>query len=159
MGQIRIRVPNEADVEEMIVFDGLAFGAVWPENLRPLARETLDLNRFRLAHDGANLVGIAGSYAQEVTVPGGGQVRAGGITWVAVAPTHRRRGILTRLMSELHDDIDRRREPIAMLTASEGGIYERFGYGIASYLRVDRDRPPANAGAPGVPTGAGDRSG
>ena len=39
------------------------------ENLRPLARETLDRNRFRLAHDGANLVGIAGSYAQEVTVP------------------------------------------------------------------------------------------
>jgi predicted acetyltransferase len=39
-------------------------------------------------------------------------------------------------MAELHDDIDARREPISMLTASEGGIYERFGYGIASYLRI-----------------------
>jgi predicted acetyltransferase len=58
------------------------------------------------------------------------------VTWVAVAPTHRRQGILTRLMAELHDDIDARREPISMLTASEGGIYERFGYGIASYLRI-----------------------
>jgi predicted acetyltransferase len=143
MGQIRLRVPKDADVEEMIVFDGLAFGSAWPENLRDLARATIDLTRFRVAHDGPSLVGVAGSYAQEVTVPGGDQVRAGGVTWVAVAPTHRRRGILTRLMTELHEDIDQRGEPIAMLTASEGGIYERFGYGVASYLRaieIDRRR-------------------
>lgn len=143
MGKVTIRVPTDDDVEPMIVFDGLAFGEAWPENLIELARPTLDLERFRIAEDGDTLVGVAGSYGQEVTVPGGAQVRAGGVTWVAVSPTHRRQGILTRLMGELHDDIDARDEPIAMLTASEGGIYERFGYGIASYLRateIDRRR-------------------
>lgn len=143
MGNVTIRVPTDDEVESMIVFDGLAFGEPWPENLKEFARPTIDLDRFRIALDGTSLVGVAGSYGQEVTVPGGAQVRAGGVTWVAVAPTHRRRGILTRLMDELHRDIDARNEPIAMLTASEGGIYERFGYGIASYLRaveIDRRR-------------------
>lgn len=141
MGQIDIRVPTDDDFPAMLRFDGIAFGDPWPDNLADLARATVDVARFRVAHDGDSLVGISGSYGQEVTVPGGAQVRAGGVTWVAVAPTHRRQGILTRLMAELHADIDARKEPIAMLTASEGGIYERFGYGIASYLRVtDIDR-------------------
>ena len=141
MGTIDIRVATDDDFAAMLRFDGIAFGDPWPDNLSELARATLDLDRFRVAHDGEALVGIAGSYQQEVTVPGGAQVRAGGATWVAVAPTHRRQGILTRLMAELHDDIDAHGEPIAMLTASEGGIYERFGYGVASHLRVvDIDR-------------------
>lgn len=136
MGKIDIHVATDDDFDEMLVFDGLAFGDPWPENLRDKARAVLDLDRFRVARDGAALVGISGSYGQDVTVPGLAQVRAGGVTWVAVAPTHRRQGLLTRLMAEIHDDIDARDEPIAMLTASEGGIYERFGYGVASYLRV-----------------------
>jgi predicted acetyltransferase len=39
-------------------------------------------------------------------------------------------------MEAIHRDIDERGEPLAALTASEGGIYERFGYGIASVRRV-----------------------
>ncbi|MFT3852789.1 MAG: GNAT family N-acetyltransferase [Ilumatobacteraceae bacterium] len=46
---------------------------------------------------------------------------------MGVAATHRRQGLLRRLMDACHDDIDARREPVAMLFASEGGIYERFG--------------------------------
>lgn len=136
MGQIDIRVPTDDDFPTILRLDGIAFGDPWPDNLAELARATVDLDRYRIACDGDDIVGIAGSYGMELTVPGGAQVPAGGVTWVSVVPTHRRRGILTRLMAELHDDIDARDEPIAMLTASEGGIYERFGYGIASYLRV-----------------------
>jgi predicted acetyltransferase len=40
------------------------------------------------------------------------------------------------MMEQLHRDIDDRDEPIAMLTASEGGIYERFGYGVATTVRI-----------------------
>ncbi len=32
------------------------------------------------------------------------------------------------------DDVHSRGEPIAVLYASEGGIYGRFGYGLASFL-------------------------
>lgn len=134
---------TEDDLDEMIDLDGMVFGSPWPEAERELVGPTLDLDRFRIVRDGGRIVAIAGSYAQEVTVPGPTPVRAAGVTWVGVAPTHRRRGILGRLMAELHRDADERGEPISMLTASEGGIYERFGYGIASYHRtieIDRRR-------------------
>ncbi|HXD28701.1 MAG TPA: GNAT family N-acetyltransferase [Arthrobacter sp.] len=62
------------------------------------------------------------------------------ITVVTVRPSHRRRGILRRMMT---DSLDRARAaglPIAALTASEGTIYGRFGFGPATVLdavRVD----------------------
>lgn len=56
------------------------------------------------------------------------------ITVVTVRPSHRRRGILRRMMS---DSLDRARAaglPIAALTATEGTIYGRFGFGAATAL-------------------------
>jgi predicted acetyltransferase len=70
---------------------------------------------------------------------------------VAVLFTHRRQGLLRRLMAALHDDIDARGEPLAALTASEGSIYERFGYGIAALDRsveIDRRRARLRADVP-----------
>ena len=69
-------------------------------------------------------------------MPGGSTVPASGVTWVSVAATHRRQGLVTQMMDALHDDATVRGEPIALLGASEGGIYERFGYGIATQLRA-----------------------
>jgi predicted acetyltransferase len=54
---------------------------------------------------------------------------------VTVRTSHRRRGLLRRLMSE---DLRLAREDgiaMAALTASEGTIYGRFGYGVASFER------------------------
>ncbi|MEM1334362.1 MAG: GNAT family N-acetyltransferase, partial [Actinomycetota bacterium] len=133
---ISYRVATDADFEAMCDFDGAQFGQRWEPAERLVLRPTLDLERFVLARDGADLVGVAGNFTQELTVPGGVVVPAAGVTWVAVATTHRRSGILTELMRRLHDQAIERDEPIAMLTASEGGIYERFGYGVASQRRV-----------------------
>ena len=55
------------------------------------------------------------------------------MTVVTVHPTHRRRGLLRQMMDEQLDDVARRGEPIAALTASEASIYERFGYGTATF--------------------------
>jgi predicted acetyltransferase len=57
------------------------------------------------------------------------------ITDVTVAPTHRRRGLLRRLITDdLQDAVDRG-VPLAALTVSEGAIYGRFGFGLATYSR------------------------
>jgi predicted acetyltransferase len=80
------------------------------------------------------MVGGAAAASYRFTVPGGAQVRAAGVTAVGVQPTHRRRGINTSLMRAQLDDVRARGEPIAVLYASEGGIYGRFGYGLASFL-------------------------
>ncbi|WP_454790337.1 enhanced intracellular survival protein Eis [Mycolicibacterium lutetiense] len=71
-----------------------------------------------------------------LTVPGGGVLPAAGISYVAVAPTHRRRGILRSMYTELHRRIADAKYPIAALTASEGGIYGRFGYGPATTVHL-----------------------
>ena len=59
---------------------------------------------------------------------------------MSVLPTHRRRGLLRSMMERLLDDAIAHDEPVAMLTASEGGIYGRFGFGVAirtSTVEVD----------------------
>ncbi len=83
------------------------------------------------AFDGAKRVGTAGAYTFRLTVPGG-EVGAGGITGVGVRPDYRRRGILRQMMDWLLEDARKRGEPVAVLTASEAAIYQRFGFGQAS---------------------------
>src|SRR5262249_15276821 len=56
-----------------------------------------------------------------------------GTTFVGVLPTHRRRGLLRKMMDGHFADIRARREPLAALWAAEAGIYGRFGYGLASW--------------------------
>lgn len=143
MGKITLRRATDDDFAAMADFDGAAFGEIWTPDEVELVRPTLELDRFILVHDGDTLVGVSGNYSLEVTVPGPRVERAAGVTWVAVAPTHRRQGILTRMMNELHADAAAHDESILMLTASEGAIYQRFGYGVASQCRaieVDRRR-------------------
>jgi len=82
--------------------------------------------------DGAELVASAGVYSLELTLPGGNLVPMAGVTWVACLPSHRRRGILTQMMSHQLDDVAARGEAIAGLGASEAVIYNRFGYGVAT---------------------------
>src|SRR5215212_7985796 len=88
--------------------------------------------RTLLAEDGDAVVAHAGAYTRELTVPGA-MLPAAHVTLVAVAPTHRRRRLLTRMMErQLREIRDAGREPVAVLWASEGAIYPRFGYGLAA---------------------------
>jgi predicted acetyltransferase len=85
------------------------------------------------AFEGDEIVGGAGAFPFELSVPGGGSLPCGGITAVGVHPTHRRRGVLRAMMDAQLRDVHERGEPIAALWASEETIYGRFGYGIASW--------------------------
>jgi len=132
---IEIRTPEEAEVPALFAADGRGFGVVYEPDEPDRRLPTMDLSRFRIAVDGRAIVGIAGSFTLDVTVPGGAALPMGGVTWVSVAATHRRQGLLRRLLAAVHADIDAREEPVAGLGASEGSIYGRFGYGVASQLR------------------------
>ena len=96
----------------------------------------LELERTRAGFDGEDLVATSRNYSLELTVPGGAVLPAAGVSAVTVRPTHRRRGLLRSMMGELLDEATTRREPVAMLTASEGSIYERFGFGITTRSMV-----------------------
>ncbi|MFC9660492.1 GNAT family N-acetyltransferase [Nocardia sp. NPDC127606] len=87
------------------------------------------------------LVGTAESYTSWLVVPGGARVSHAAVTHVGVLPTHTRRGVLTALLRRQLDDITERGEVVATLRASEGSIYERFGYGVASsFARLELHR-------------------
>ncbi|MGW9348974.1 GNAT family N-acetyltransferase [Nocardiopsis flavescens] len=90
-----------------------------------------DTDRFLLVRDGARVAGTVNSHLFSLSVPGGPRPAAG-VTGVGVLPTHRRRGILSTLMRGQLADLRRRGENLAVLWASEGGIYGRYGYGRAT---------------------------
>ncbi|MFD5554573.1 GNAT family N-acetyltransferase [Streptomyces sp. NPDC127068] len=111
-----------------------AFGGVAeaPEE-RALWQELTEEERSLGVWEGDACVGTAGAFSFRMTVPGGAQVPAAGVTMVSVAATHRRRGVLTSMMRRQLDDVRALGEPLAVLTASEPEIYGRFGYGIGTY--------------------------
>jgi predicted acetyltransferase len=90
-----------------------------------------EFDRSLAALDGAEIVGTSGVLSLHMTVPGGAAPVAG-VTAIATAPTHRRRGILTSLLHGQLADIRDRGEALAALFASEAGIYGRFGFGAAT---------------------------
>jgi predicted acetyltransferase len=99
---------------------------------------TLPHERMHAAFEDGAVVGGAGAFPFELSVPGG-SLPCAGVTAVGVHPTHRRRGVLRAMMDAQLRDVQERGEPIAALWASEETIYSRFGYGIASWageLRV-----------------------
>lgn len=75
------------------------------------------------------------SFAKSLNVGGGHLVPAHLISAVTVRPTHRRRGLLRRMMTENLAIAAADGFAIAALTASEATIYRRFGFGPAAWTR------------------------
>ena len=94
----------------------------------------IDVDRMHAAFEGDRIVGGAGAFSYRMSVPGGADVAAAGVTVVGVLPTHRRRGVLTSLMKAQLEDSRERGDLVAYLWASEATIYGRFGYGLASQI-------------------------
>ena len=108
-----------------------AFNSSWPaDELLEFDRLVVEPERTLAAFDGERQVGTLLAYSFGLTVPGG-TVAAAGISSAAVLPSHRRRGILTALVSRQLADIAAAGEPVAALFASEAAIYGRYGYGQA----------------------------
>ncbi|MGZ6995127.1 MAG: GNAT family N-acetyltransferase [Acidimicrobiia bacterium] len=109
----------------------------------------LELERTVAAFQGDEIVAAGRNYSLELTLPGGAVIPASGVSWISVRPTHRRRGILSRMMAYLAEESARRGDPVSMLTASEGGIYGRFGYGVATrVLAIEMHRSAVAFAAP-----------
>jgi predicted acetyltransferase len=130
---LELRSVTDAEFPEFLRTESTAFlQAAEPDDVA-FFRDWLELDRTIGVFERGRIIGNAGALSFELTVPGSATVPAAGVTVVGVLPTHRRRGILTAMMRHQLADIAARGEPLAVLTASEGAIYSRFGYGIGAF--------------------------
>ena len=81
------------------------------------------------AFDTGRCVATFRSFPQELTTVGGTPVPADAITNVTVTATHRRRGLLTRMMTTDLAAAKERGDVVATLIAAEYPIYGRYGFG------------------------------
>ena len=110
-----------------------AFGELPSGPFRDTPPPLAELDRSLVLPEGARMAATGGIYSRTLTVPGG-EVPCAGITWITVAATHRRRGVLTAIMRRQLDELhDQQREAVAALWAAEYPIYGRFGYAPAAY--------------------------
>jgi predicted acetyltransferase len=131
--------PFDGDPRAFFEAAELAFGERLRDEDADAYAAVFEPDRAIAAYDGDRIVGTAGIFSFDLTVPGG-ILPAAGVTIVGVQPTHRRRGILRRMMTMQLEAIHDRGEPIAILWASEGSIYQRFGYGLSTMAaRVSLD--------------------
>ncbi|MGV9283157.1 GNAT family N-acetyltransferase [Streptomyces sp. NPDC003730] len=106
-----------------------------------VSAEQLDARRLEFvpgrslgAFDGERCVATFRSFDQELTAVGGRPVRADAVSNVTVTPTHRRRGLLTRMMAQDLAAAKERGDVVATLIAAEYPIYGRYGFGPATTM-------------------------
>jgi predicted acetyltransferase len=151
---IAIRPMTLQDSDEFTTVMSVAFGETFTAEQVADHDRWFEYERSIGAFDGDRLVGTGGAYSMDLTLPGLTTIPIGGLTAIAVLPTHRRRGILRSMIAYHFADCEARGELVSGLGASESVIYSRFGYGLAtSFAEYEIDprraqflRPPAGRG-------------
>jgi len=134
MDGIEIRPIREDEFPAILALVCVAFGEGATEEDAKAYRAGFPFDRSLCAFEEGRLVASSGVLSMELTLPGGSVVPMGGVTWIATLPTHRRRGLLRRLMAAQITDMTARGEILSGLGASEANIYGRFGYGPATHF-------------------------
>ena len=154
----RVDPLSGSDLPELFGLDNAAFHIDAPADfLDDVVRPMVEIGRLTGVRDpdsNGALVGTAAILSKDLTFPGARPQPVAAVTFVAVRAGWRRRGILTALMrDQLHGLHDRAGEAVAVLTASEGVIYGRYGYGRA-IDRAEITLPHGAAFGRAVPTEA-----
>jgi predicted acetyltransferase len=129
-----IRSPRAEDFHEIVAIADLGFGEETSAEDEQALRRSFPWERALCAYESGRVVGTLAVYSMELTVPGRRALPVGAATWGGTLPTHRRRGILRALFRAQLEDMVARGEPVAVLLASEAGIYRRFGFGPATAM-------------------------
>ncbi|WP_331773493.1 GNAT family N-acetyltransferase [Embleya sp. NBC_00888] len=129
---------------------------IWPSTRRTRPPDASGIAKYSWncerigAYDDDTLVGQVVAHRFALSVPGGEQPCAG-LDFVAVAPTHRRRGLLSRMIDEQWRRCAEAGQALSCLWSSEDAIYGRFGYAPGTEglgVEIDSRRPLALRVAP-----------
>jgi predicted acetyltransferase len=109
------------------------------------------------AYDGGRCVGTLRTFGTALSVPTGpastADLPTDALTQVAVAGTHRRRGLLRGMLTRSLREAAERGEAVSLLRAAEWPIYGRFGYWpctMAANYRISTAGPITQPEAAGV---------
>ncbi|MBH5333574.1 GNAT family N-acetyltransferase [Streptomyces pactum] len=125
---LHFRELPETDIDRALALAYLVFHESPEDDRRKHHHEMLRESARIGAYDGDRLVGSLAALRFTLSVPGG-ELPCAGVTMVNVAPTHRRRGVLSGMVAELYRRCGTEGWPLAALWASEAVIYGRFGFG------------------------------
>ncbi|MCF6524173.1 GNAT family N-acetyltransferase [Streptomyces sp. JJ36] len=93
----------------------------------------IDPDRTQGVFDEGRCVATFRTTPQQLTVPGGAALPSCAVTNVTVSPTHRRRGLLSRMTARALDAAVERGDAVSTLIAAEYPIYGRYGFGPAAW--------------------------
>ncbi len=125
--EFAVRPAVAQDYEEVsALFGGAMMFEPSPDDL---GRRLFEPERALVATDGGEVIGTTRALTRDLSIPGA-VVPAAHVTGVGVRATHRRRGVMSELITRQLREVP---EAIAVLWASEPGIYGRFGYGAAAW--------------------------
>ncbi len=156
--EIRTLAPDDLPFWLRSLAIGFLNGAKVTDEQVEVRRGGMDLDRTQGAFDGGRCVGTFRTTPQRMTVPGGAALPSCAVTNVTVSPTHRRRGLLTRMMGEAMTAAKERGDAFASLIAAEYPIYGRHGFGPAAWTteyEVDVPRTGLDRRYAGPPEGEG----
>ncbi|CAM5720856.1 GNAT family N-acetyltransferase OS=Streptomyces alboniger OX=132473 GN=CP975_16335 PE=3 SV=1 [Streptomyces alboniger] len=150
---IDVRPITEAELADWLraVNTGFLRAPTVPDSDLEARRTQFEPGRFLGAFDGDRCVATFRSFDQQLTVVGGATVPADAVTGVTVTATHRRHGLLTRMMAQDLTAAKDRGDVVATLIAAEYPIYGRYGFGPGTWMTewtidvprtgLDRRRP------------------
>ena len=127
---VELRAARDDELQSMMQLVAYAFGTneqpkEEPEPPPVTSEQTV------CAFAGERMVATSGAFDFQMQM-NGQAVAADGVTLVTCDPGYRRRGLVRQLMEGLLQRAKDRDVPLAILWASMGAIYQRFGYGLAT---------------------------
>ena len=132
---VEVRAIGDDELEQWVATSHVAFHVNRSAAQEAAFRRDVlkqDLGRTLAACDGDSLAGTLHSFATELSLPGGTSLTADAVSSVSVLPTHRRHGLLTRMLCADLQAARERGEAASILVAAEYPIYGRFGFGPAA---------------------------
>ena len=135
--EIELRFIGEDEFRPYLNVMGRGFGD-WPfdDKMYEAMKPPLHRGYALAACDKNGIVGTFVANPMKMIVPECQLVPVSAISGVAVLPTHRRRGILTRMMECQLRKAYEEGHALAILEASESIIYGRYGFGVATHSEM-----------------------
>ncbi|MEX0768209.1 MAG: GNAT family N-acetyltransferase, partial [Microthrixaceae bacterium] len=132
---LQVRLLGQGELELYHQINAASFGLILDPAQLESKRPLVEFDRWYLAEFDGEVCGGTGSFHTELTVPGGSSIPAAAANDAGVLPSHRRLGVFSALMERQLRDLRDSGEVVALLHASEGSIYSRYGYGVATSVR------------------------